>query len=395
MKILIVTPRYYPEGFSFHTMAEAWAKEGHDVLVVTDKPNYGFGRVLPEYRHVSDEVINGVRVHRCPSFARKDSRVSIIANYLSYYLSCKHYLSHLKEHFDVVYSFQLSPVISISGANVYAKKHKVRHVLHCLDLWPESVISTEVMSKKSLGYKILYHWSRLIYRKADEILVSSPSFKGYFRDVLKLPETNVTYVPQPPYIVEKAGEDFKYPCKNAFLYAGNIGTLQLVENLIKAFSSLPSEVDATLYIIGMGSHQKKAEELSKAPDAKGRVVYLGQKNRQETARYYGNAAGVIVSLAHKGYVGSTIPNKLISSLYYEKAILGIIEGDGRKVLEETGGAILSKGEDPSSIKEAVISFLKLSEDERKEMGKRNKAYFLENLSFASCKERISEHLKKQ
>ena len=72
MKILVVTPHYYPEGFSITAMCEEWTKEGNEVLVVTDKPNYGFGRILPEYRHVNDEVINGVRVHRCNSFARKD-----------------------------------------------------------------------------------------------------------------------------------------------------------------------------------------------------------------------------------------------------------------------------------------------------------------------------------
>ncbi len=394
MKILVVTPHYYPEGFSITAMCEEWVKEGNDVFVVTDKPNYGFGQVLPEYRHVKDEVINGVRVHRCNSFARKDSRISIVANYLSFYLTAKSYLSRLKENFDVVYSFSLSPIISVSGANVYARKHHVRHVLHCLDLWPESVLCTGAMKKKSLGYRILYHWSRKIYKKADEILVSSPSFKTYFEEILKLPGDNISFVPQPPYLVEQDGEDFQYPRKNAFLYAGNIGRLQLVENLCEAFSLLPDEVEASLYIIGMGARKNQVERLVKEKHLEPRVVFLGPKPRKETARYYANVDGVVVSLTDKGFVGKTIPNKLSSSLYYGKPFFAVIHGDGRALLEKIGGAVFSDKEDPASIKDAILKFLSLSTEEKERMGKANKKCFEEHFSFSSCMEQINEHLKK-
>ena len=394
MKILVVTPHYYPEGFSITAMCEEWVKEGNDVFVVTDKPNYGFGQILPEYRHVKDETINGVRVHRCNSFARKDSRISIVANYLSFYLTAKNYLSHLKENFDVVYSFSLSPIISVSGANVYARKHRVRHVLHCLDLWPESVLCTGAMKKKSLGYRILYHWSREIYKKADEILVSSPSFKAYFEEILKLPGDNISFVPQPPYLVEQDGEDFQYPRKNAFLYAGNIGRLQLVENLCEAFSLLPDNVEASLYIIGMGARKNQVERLVKEKHLEPRVIFLGPKPRKETARYYANVDGVVVSLTDKGFVGKTIPNKLSSSLYYGKPFFAVIHGDGRDLLEKIGGAVFSDKEDPASIKDAILKFLSLSEEEKLRMGEANKKCFEEHFSFSSCMEQINKHLKK-
>ncbi len=394
MKILVVTPHYYPEGFSITAMCEEWTKEGNEVLVVTDKPNYGFGRILPEYRHVNDEVINGVRVHRCNSFARKDSRVSIIKNYLSYYLTAKRYLAHLKEEFDVVYSFSISPIMSISGANVYARKHHVRHILHCLDLWPESVSSTGAMNKKNPGYRLLYYWSKEIYKKADEILVSSPSFQTYFEEVLKLPGNNISFVPQPPYLLEQSGDNFQYPCKNTFLYAGNIGRLQLVEQLCEAFSLLPRDIETNLYIIGMGARQKQIEQLIKEKRLEGRVVFLGPKPRKETARYYANVDAIVVSLSDKGFVGKTIPNKLSSSLYYGKPFFGVIQGDGRAILEKTGGAIFSNGEDPASIKEALLQFLKLSEEDKAKMGEANKKCFDDIFSFSSCMKQINEHLKK-
>ena len=394
MKILVVTPHYFPEGFSITAMCEEWAKEGNEVLVVTNKPNYGFGKILPEYRHVKDEIINGVRVHRCKCFARKDSRLSVIANYLSFYWTAKHYLSRLKEQFDIVYSFSLSPIISVSGANVYARKHHVRHVLHCLDLWPESVLAAGAMRKHSIGYHILYHWSKIVYSQASEILVSSPSFKEYFQKVLNLSGDNISFVPQPPFLVEKCGENIQYPRKNAFLYAGNLGSLQLIERLVEAFASLPKETEATLYLIGMGSRQKQIKKLIEEKNMPERFVFLGPKPRQETARYYADADAVVVSLADKGFVGKTIPNKLSSSLYYGKPIFAVIGGDGKAILEESGGAYFAKGEDPVSIRDGLLGFISLSAAQKEKMGALNKAYFDENLSFASCMKKINEHLTK-
>lgn len=380
MKILVVTPHYYPEGFSITSICESWAKQGHDVFVVTNRPNYGYGRILKEYRHVKEETINGVRVHRCFLFARKKSRFSIIANYLSFYASSSRYLSHLKEDFDVVYSFSLSPIIAVSGANRYKKKHHVPHYLHCLDLWPESVLITHAMKKKSLGYRLLYAWSKSIYSKADEILVSSPSFASYFREELKLKDIPIAYVPQPAFLSPQEGEDIVYSTPNNFLYAGNIGSLQLVENLVLGFSLL-KEGEATLHIIGMGSRKEAVESLIKEKGLEKRVIYHGPLPRKETSCYYRNCTGVIVSLKDEGYVGKTIPNKLISSLSFGRPIFALIGGDGRDLLQKTGGAVFGKGESPEEIAEGIRLFLSLGEEKRGEMGQSNLAYFHSHFEF--------------
>ena len=176
MKILIVCQFFYPEKFSINDVAASLARRGHDVLVVTGRPNYGYNQILEGYEHVTDEVYEGVRVHRCSLKARKKGRMSIIENYLSFWMSSKRYLRRLKEEFDVVYSMSLSPLISIVGGTIYARKHHVRHVLHCLDLWPESTVVTGAVKKGSLMYRVLFRWCRKIYSNLDEILISSPSF---------------------------------------------------------------------------------------------------------------------------------------------------------------------------------------------------------------------------
>ena len=179
MKILVVCQYYYPENFVVYKFAEQFVKDGYEVHVLTGKPNYGYGRILPEYKNVSEEVINGVNVHRVNIYPRKKNRLSIVKNYLSFWRNSKKWVKKTKIKFDYVYSMSLSPITICSAGNLYKKIHGSKHIIHCLDLWPESVLVTKAVNKKSLIYKILYRWSRNIYKNASKILVSSPSFIEY------------------------------------------------------------------------------------------------------------------------------------------------------------------------------------------------------------------------
>lgn len=392
MKILIVCQLFYPEKVSVTDVATSLVRQGHDVLVVTGQPNYGFNRIVEGYEHVTDEVYEGVRVHRCHLKARKKGRLSIIRNYLSFWMSSKRYLRRLKEQFDVVFSMSISPLISIVGGTIYAKKHHVRHVLHCLDLWPESTVVTGAVKKGSLMYKGLFRWCKKIYSNLDEILVSSPSFESYFREVLGIQNVPISYVPQPPQIADPI-EEIQYEHKTNYVYAGNIGSLQLVEPLVKAIPLIPAEKDVCLHLIGMGSREEAVRALIQELGLSDRVKFYGIKARTVTAGYYKNATGIIVSLKEGGTVGQTVPSKLNSALYYGRPILGIIQGDGRKVLEEAQCSLLSLSESPEDIAKAMVELGDLSEQERSKLGQNAAEYFATHYETENIIGQIFNHLK--
>ena len=81
MRILVVCQYYYPEQFSITEIAEGFVRAGHEVLVVTGKPNYGLWKIAEGYEKITDEVINGVRVHRCHLKPRKKGFLSIHIKY--------------------------------------------------------------------------------------------------------------------------------------------------------------------------------------------------------------------------------------------------------------------------------------------------------------------------
>ena len=274
MKLLIVCQYYYPENFVIYKIAEQLVNEGHDVTVLTGKPNYGYDEIIPEYKNVDYEELNGVKIHRVNIVPRGKSRMSIIKNYLSFWKNSKKWVRNTKEKFDAVYSMSLSPVTILSAGNLYKKKHHVKHVVHCVDLWPESVLITKAVKEKSLMYKILYKWSRKLYENADEILISSPSFKEYFENVLKLKTDNIHVVGQPSLIENNDG--IRKPLGDGFhiLYCGNLGLIQEIELIPQAMKLIKSD-KVTFHVIGMGPKKDELINLIDKYHLKGQVIYHG------------------------------------------------------------------------------------------------------------------------
>lgn len=391
MKILVVCQHYFPENFAINEITRQLVCFGHEVTVLTGQPNYGFDGIAKGYENVFHEVIDGVNVHRVKIFPRRSGRLSIIKNYLSFWAHSKAWTRKTKQSFDVVYSMSLSPIISVSAGNLYSKKHKVPHLLHCVDLWPESTVVTKNIKYNGLLYRFLLSWSRRIYRHTTEILIGSPSFKNYFDDVLKIKEKGLTYVPQPALVNVCSEDPINYPEGTHIVYAGNLGSLQLLDLLVDTADKLKSHGLFYFHVIGMGSMKASFLQDIKQRKLEDRVIYHGPMPSQKAAGYFVNADALWVSLKNEGIVGKTIPNKLIMYLGFGKPIIGVVGGDSKTLLQETHGAILCN-EDSSDISEQIARFALLSKKEKALIGSRNKKYFDDHFQSVQLIRAIEHHL---
>ena len=389
MKILVVCQYYYPENMVITNICEELVNLGNDVTVLTGKPNYGYDQIIPEYKKIKFEVINGVKVHRVNLVARKKSRFSIIQNYLSFWANSKKWVRNCKEKYDLVYSMSMSPVTILSAGNLYKKRHHVKHIVHCVDLWPESVLVTNAVRKNSLTYRILYKWSRDLYKNVDHVIIGSPSYKDYFESVLKL-NKKTTFVALPSLVETNDAEPYDYKNKFNVLYCGNLGIIQLI-NLIPESMEKVSNKDVQFHVIGMGPKTGELKKLIKDKGLENRVIYHGPLPAKKAASYFASADVLYVSLKGEGYVGKTIPNKLVMSMAFGKPIIGVLSGDGKDVLLASGGALVAN-EDKSSIAAAIDKMASLSNEDRKRLGKLNRAYFEEHFSIKKTCESINSIL---
>lgn len=390
MRILVVCQYYYPERFSVTDICENLVRRGHDVTVVTGLPNYGFGRIVSGYAKKRYEEINGVKVHRVKLYPRKKGIGSLMLNYLSFWFSAKRFFRSFAEDFDVVYAVSLSPLISIEGGALFARRNQIPLLIHCLDLWPESAVAAWHVRKGGLFYGILLRWSRHIYALADKILISSPSFADYFRSVLRI-EKPMAVIMQPPAVAASC-KPKELPDRINLVYAGNVGRLQLVENIIEAIALLPSSCDVCLYVIGNGSRLPAAEKAAKRLHLEGKVIFLGLLSQEEASSYLASATAIIVSLEKTDSpVSSTVPSKLLTALSFGKPLLGIIGGDGEAMLREAGGSFMS-GEKPAAIASACEALSYASKETLAAMGTANRKYFEDHFSFSKVMDALEKEL---
>ena len=194
---------YKPEPFRISDICEELVHRGHEVHVVTGYPNYPEGVLYEGYgkgKHI-DEVINGVKIHRCYTVPRQTGIIKRFLNYYSYAIFSTKYVLSKKcvasdgRTFDVVYCNQLSPVMMAHAAIAYKKKYKVPVVMYCLDLWPESLIAGGVR-RDSILYKYYHHVSKEMYQKMDKILITSRMFSEYFQREFGFQNKKTEYLPQ-------------------------------------------------------------------------------------------------------------------------------------------------------------------------------------------------------
>lgn len=354
MNILVICQYYYPEPFRISDICEELVKLGNSVTVVTGTPNYPMGNIYPGYENKAhqDEIINGVKVHRCPIHPRKTGAIHRLWNYYSYsHASCK-YINQLDDSFDVVFINQLSPVMMANAGIRYAKKHNKKSILYCLDLWPAS------LGVGGLNSGILYKWfhkiSKKIYRSVDKILVSSKSFSSYFAEEFGIDDT--CYLPQ------YAEESFKPDdCKKQadenidLMFAGNIGTAQSVDTIIHAAALCKDIKNLQWHIVGDGKEYEKCKQL--ANDLNVPVIFHGRHPIEEMPKYYAKADAMLITMKKDPVISLTLPGKIQSYMAAGKPIIGAIDGEAQRVILESKCGFCTDAENASGLANCVKAFI--------------------------------------
>ncbi len=388
MKILVICQHYYPEPFRITDVCEELVKNGHEVTVVTGTPNYPLGKVYAGYENGlrADEIVNGVKVHRCKTAPRKTGVINRVINYYSYARVSKRYVKKLPDEFDVVFVNQLSPVMMANAGITYKKKYGKKLVLYCMDLWPESLCVGGI-KKGSLVYKIFSKVSKKIYRSADSLLITSRLFEDYLIDNFGIEKDKIKYLPQ------YAEEGFlsvkpKEPDKDFhLLFAGNIGMAQSVDTIIESARILKDE-NVIFDIVGDGVELENLRELAKDLP---KVIFHGRKPLSDMPKYYENADAMLVTLIGEGFVSRTLPGKVQTYMAAGRTIIGAIEGETEIVLNDAQGGYCGKSGDSQALAKNILKLIKSGE--AKELGASNREYYLKNFSKKSFIKELNNALK--
>ena len=356
MRVLVVCQHYFPEPFRITDICEELVSHGHEVTVLTGVPNYPEGVVYEGYKYGKkrDEIINGVKVHRCFTIARKKGILFRLLNYYSFSFSSAIRALRMKEKFDVVFVNQLSPVMMARAAKVYKKKHGTRLVLYCLDLWPESLIAGGI-KKDSLIYKIFHVISKRFYSSADRIMISSKSFSSYFDRKFGIKET--LYLPQYAEALFDAEACKKEQNDTVdLMFAGNVGKAQSIQTIIEAADKTRDIANLRWHIVGYGSEYERMTAMAQSMGLEN-VIFHGRHPLEEMPKYYSMADAMLMTMQKDEVISLTLPGKMQTYMAAGKPILGAIDGEAATIIRDSECGLCCSAEDADGLANIARSFV--------------------------------------
>lgn len=397
MRVNFVTQWYPPEPAGpAYAPAIGLTQRGHEVNVLTGFPNYPTGRIYDGYSlkpYSRERGTDGITVHRVPIYPSHDANaVKRMGNYLSFATSAS-VAGQFLPPADVWLTYS-SPATAALPRMLQRPGRRAPHFMIIQDLWPDSVTESGFTGGTAARaiHTTLDAFCKLSYRGASGIGIISRGM----RDVLTergVPDAKIFDTPnwvenRPLPEKPRTRADLGLPASGRlFLYAGNLGELQALDDLVDAFSG------AAAHLVLMGSGIKLGDlERRLASSPQSNIHLLPPVAAHEVAEYYERADVVIVSLVDTPLLRVTMPSKVQASLAAGRPILAHAAGDAAQVVREADAGVAVTPGDAAATRAAINRLAALDDAALARLGANGRRYFDSNFSATAGLDRLEAAL---
>ncbi|MBZ5598750.1 MAG: glycosyltransferase family 4 protein [Acidobacteriia bacterium] len=394
MKILYVSQYFPPEmGAPAARVAELsrhWARDGHEVTVLTGFPNHPTGVVAAEYRRrlrrlvMREEVeaVNVVRTWLLPFPNRKAHERML--NYSSFCVSAAS-TGLFVERPDVVIATSPQLLVGLSGWWIARWKH-VPLVFEVRDLWPESLAAVGMGGRESLLHRSLAKVAGFLYRKCGRVVVVTPAFANHLVERWHLPPEKISIVEngvETDIFSPQADSDLRYELgaegKFVVCYIGTMGMAHGLETLVEAAARLQSAKPEILFLlVGEGADKERIKELARSRGLTN-LRFVDQQPREKIPSYIRASDACLVLLKKTELFKTVIPTKMLEFMSCARPVILGVDGQARKILDAAQAGIFVEPENVSDLMRA-ITCLAADADLRELLGRNGRRHILEHFS---------------
>ncbi len=401
MRILLVSPHFYPENFKCNDVAFELAKRGHKVTVLSDIPNYPQGHFFKGYGVFKKRVeqVNGVKIIRALVIPRGNGKgVRLILNYLSFALFASIdalYLA-LFHKFDAVLVHETSPVTVGIPALIVKKIQRLPFYFWVLDLWPESLTAAGgITNKYILG--VFAYITRLMYKNSTKILISSKGFrssiieKGDFANKIEYfpnwAEDTFTTI-DPKVTIPELPTGFKV------MFAGNIGEAQDFDHVLEAARELKDHKEIHFVIIGDGRKKEWVDKFVAEHHLEDTVHMMGRYPLEAMPAFFKQADAMMLSLKDNLIFNLTVPAKLQSYMVMGKPVVAMINGETTNIITESRCGLAVPSGDSCGFAKSIQTLFEMDQNDLKQLGTNGKTYFDAHFDKKVCMTHLFDILEK-
>jgi len=389
LKILYITQYFDPEPNTFKGKKLIRELEKSNIFcsVLTTYPNYPYGKVYQSYLQHSKKPMlfneEGISVLRVPIFVSHNSNpIKRLLTYFSFCFSCIRYFNMMKKDFDAIYVYH-PPITSVLAAVIISNRLNIKLITDVQDIWPESIEQSGMIKNKYLLRLIKWLFNKVLLL-ADHTIVQS---QGFLEELTSrnVPQEKLTLIynwgdtviPNKTNYADKYKHFLNYDLN--IVYAGNIGSAQDLESVIEGFLlSLNSiqELRIAFHLFGEGIEKEKLITKFKQDN----LYFYNQVPSDEISYIYSISDAALLHLKNKLFFAKTIPSKFQGYLSAGIPIICLVPGECARLTLENRLGFVGEPENILSISEAIQTFAKSSEEERKKISQRNLDFYSNNFS---------------
>ncbi|HBH45847.1 MAG TPA: glycosyltransferase WbuB [Candidatus Jacksonbacteria bacterium] len=325
------------------------------------------------------ENVDGVNFVWLKTFSYQQNNWRRIINICSYFLQASLVSDKIAKKIgrpDVIIGSTVHPLAPLLALRL-AKKFQAKFIGEIRDLWPQSLQEMGVLSRKSLTTIILHWLNRLIYPRAKEIIVLSPTINEYLLSIGCLPE-KIHIIPNGVdlnyYPVES---NIKASKKFTVLYAGALSLIHALEPALEAAKIIQEQnIDnIQLVMVGSGPQKTRLEQLIR--DWQLTNVSLEPAVPKQDIPKLLLGADALLLMENNLIYGSS--NKLMTYLAAGKPIIFSTFVDNKplaqyNIVKDVNCGLVTSSQDAKKLAETIIQLYRLSKSDREQMGARGRAY---------------------
>lgn len=366
-------------GERFYYLSSYFAREGFKVKVISGGYNHLFKKYPNTEKMFTSQYFADVEFVWVK--LKQYKHTSFLGRLISWFeFLIKLFFLKIKDKPDIVIVSSMS-LLPIIYALLLRFKYKAKFILEIRDIWPLTPVEIGGYSKINPLIFFLRKIELLGYKKADSIISVLPGFKKYL-DENGFAYKPFTWIPNGVVAVDglqQRDSPIRFDLsKFNVVYTGAIGKANALDDLISAALLLNDYPAIQINIVGEGPEKLRLENSSRSLK---NVVFYNSVAKTEV--------GMILKEADVCYIGwhnidlykyGVSANKYNDYMFAKKPILSasnII--DDPVVLSNSG--IQVQANNSEAIAQGIISFYKMTLQERLIMGKNGYDFVLSNQTY--------------
>lgn len=369
--VLIVTERFHPEEFGINDLARDWQAKGYEVAVLTQAPSYPFDKVYEGYENkfFQTEKWQGIKIYRVFSLMGYKKGVLLkVLNYLCFAFFASLVSLFIGRKYEKVFVYHAGPLTQAIPAVLIKKIFGNKFYIWTLDIWPDSVYAYG-FRERAISGKLLDLFVKTVYKNCETVFVSC---RGFTQKIHKyVPKVKIMFSPQwapDDLVFENVTPHESLKGNFNFTFAGNIGKVQNMENVIRGFALVTeSHSRIRLNIVGDGSNLEALKNIVKEENI-ANVYFWGRKPLKEMPKWFEGSDVLIISLIDEPIFSLTVPAKFQAYLASGKPIYCVMKGEVADLVTNNKIGFVAHPNNIDDIKAGFEKFLSTPKHELKSFG---------------------------